>query len=236
MLLGGQHRRFRLVQVVHGLDEDTVRPCLGAGLHHLGEGVQSLLKGQVPQRGQQLSRGADVQGHEGLFPALGHRLPGQGHPGLDQCLGGDPQLLLFQGVGPKGVGVDHLGPGLQVRGVDLAHRLGALQVPKLGGVAGGQAHFLKLGAGGAVEKDKAVSKLDLTHGGEHSFSRKGQFWASQLMQRPTWHWVGSDVRPITPVMDLVGTMRYPSVKETPSRLGICKASKKKAWACREKSP
>ena len=175
MLLGGQHRRFRLVQVVHGLDEDTVRPGLGAGIHHLGEGLQSLLKGQVPQGGQQLSRGADVQGHEGLFPALGHRLPGQGHPGLNQCVGRDSQLLFFQGVGPKGVGVDHLGPGLQVRGVDLAHRLGALQVPKLGGVAGGQAHFLKLGAGGAVEKDKAVSKLDLTHGGNTPFPGRGSF-------------------------------------------------------------
>ena len=111
-LLRRQHRGLHLVQVAHGLDEHAVRPGGSPCLHHLPKGGHGLLKGQVPHGGQQLPCGAHVQRHRGLFPGLRRSLPGQGDPGGHQLGGGHPQLPALDGVGPKGVAFQHLGPGL----------------------------------------------------------------------------------------------------------------------------
>ena len=56
------------------------------------------------------------------------------------------------------------------------------------------------------------------------------------MHFPTWHREGSGESPTIPVMDFMGSIRQFSVSVTPIFLEICKASKRKRWLARGKSP
>ena len=146
MLLRGEDRGFRLVEVGHGLDDDKV--SLPAGFDGLGEDVVGLLEGEGSRRLEQLADRADVErdlragafgGFAGIFDGgadqLSHGVAGGGH---------------LEAVGAEGVGVDDIASVFDVAAVDVDDPFRLFDVERLGNRAERHALGLEHGAHGAV--------------------------------------------------------------------------------------
>ena len=153
-LPGSQHRRFHLVGVAHGFDEDQVGPGFRAPGRRLAVQRHRLLEGQFPIRGQELSRGAHVKGSKAV-PRFLHSLARQLHPRLDHFL----QLRPEAGSrGPKGVRRDNVAPCRQVGAMHLRHRFRMRQVPPFRRFSAGESGRLKHGTHAAIHKYQPFSQ------------------------------------------------------------------------------
>ena len=123
VLLGSQQGSTGLLQVGHSLDGDKVGSRLHACTDHLGKQVHRVFKAQHTGGLQQLAAGTDVQSHQA---SSGGGLLGHGDCGGDDLLHGAAGALQLLPVGPEGIGVDDLGPGVQVGGVDVPQPVGVL--------------------------------------------------------------------------------------------------------------
>ena len=155
-LLGRQHRRFQLIGIAHGFDEQAVGPRPLPRRRHFGEQVVGRLEGQLSQRLQQLAGGADIHGHPYVVPsALASRLLRQAHSGGNHRLG---PLTELQPVGPEGVGLEDLAARLRILPVDVPDNLRPGEVPFLRQHPLRQPRLLQHGAHGPVEKEQLFSQ------------------------------------------------------------------------------
>ena len=128
-LAGAEDRRLHLEDVLCGLDDDQVSAArdqaarlLGEDLDQPGEG--DLAQGWVGGGGQETGR-PDRAGDEALWA---RRLAGDlRRDGVDlEGVLAQPPLIELQPRALEGVGLDHLGPGLEHRGVDALDHVGAV--------------------------------------------------------------------------------------------------------------
>ena len=155
-----------LEDVLRGLDDDQVGAALDQPLGLLGEDVDQrpeadVAEGRVGRGGEEAGR-ADRAGDEALRAG---RLAGDfGRLGVDlhRVLAESP-LLELQPRALEGVGLDHLGAGLQHRGVDALDHVGTVEDQRLvafaeqAAVVGlGEVELLQGRAHAAVEDDDAL--------------------------------------------------------------------------------
>ena len=164
VFLGRQKGGLRFVGVVHGFNEDQIHAAGGTNPHGFGENLHRILKIQIAQGLQQLSRGADVQSdifH--LIPARGiSRGLGIIHRGADDRL----QLGLgkFQTVGTEGVGADHVAARVKIIPMDRLYDLGMGDVPSFRMLTGEQSPGLEQGAHATVQTDDILfQKITKVH-------------------------------------------------------------------------
>ena len=145
----GQHGGPGVGQGHHGLHHEQVHPRLLQPGGLLGIDVHQLLKGGLPQRGQEQTRGGDVPGHPG--PAL-HRLLRQGGqpPVILRRLVENAPLLQLLPVGPEGGGIHHLAARLDIAALNVLDAVRVVQHPLLGAHVALIAPLLQLGPGGTV--------------------------------------------------------------------------------------
>ena len=72
------------------------------------------------------------------FPDCAAASRARATPAATQLGGGHPQLPALDGIGPKGIALQHLGPGLQIGGMYGPDGLRPLQIPQLRGIPGGR--------------------------------------------------------------------------------------------------
>ena len=158
VLLGGHHCRLHLVEVAHGLDENTVCPGLLRGPDGGGKAGHGLLKVQVPVGPQELAGGADVGADVGVgHPCLVHGGPDVGHGGGHHLGHGAAVRFHLGGGGAEGVGGDKAAARLQIGPVDGLDGLGVLHPPHVGQAALRQAGGLEHAAHAPVQIQAAFS-------------------------------------------------------------------------------
>ena len=143
MLLCAEDGGLCLVEVVHRLDEDKVRPGLLSDLCHLSEQGDRLLKGEVSEGLEELSRGADVDGDVRILPAAVR-------PGL--------LCDLYGRGGAEGVGVYDVRSCLQIPAVQVVDVIFPGQVPGLGELSSLEALCLQDGAGRTVAEEPRMAE------------------------------------------------------------------------------
>ena len=152
MLLRGEDRGLRLVEVGHGLDDDEIRAA--AGFDGLGENIVGLLKRQCPGGLEKGPDRADVERDEGVRAAGGPA--GIFDRGGDEL--GDRAACAghLPAVRPERVRVDDLAPVFNVPAVHVLDPFGLFDVERLGNRAESHALGLQHGAHGAVEEDVVI--------------------------------------------------------------------------------
>ena len=166
-LAGAEDRGLDLQDVLGGLDDDQVGAALDQAPGLLGEGLDQLAEADVAQgrvvaRGQEAGR-ADRAGDEAVVArGLARDLGGLGVD-LERVLAEAPLVELDAGA-LEGVGLDHLGAGVEHGGVDALDHVGAVQHQRLVALAlepavvlGGQLELLQGRAHAAVEDDDALA-------------------------------------------------------------------------------
>ncbi len=151
VFLGRQQGGAGLPQVGHRLDGNKVRPGGFPRPDHPDEGPVGILKGEGAGGLQKLSQGADVQGRQGLSAG---GLLRQGHSGGHQFLAAVPAAFRLAGIGPEGVGVNHLGSGPNILPVDVQDPLRMEKVHRLRQDPQGHPLGLEHGAHGPIQEDK----------------------------------------------------------------------------------
>ncbi len=142
-----------LIDVHDGLNGDQVHTGLHAGPDLPDIQLHRPIKGQRSKRLQQLSQRTHVQRHQA---AEGCRRPsGRRHRRSGDLLGGIAAALQLQNAGAKGVGVDHVRPGLEVGPVDRFHLLRRPDAQKGRVLTGGQ-DVLDHGTHAAVQQHHAL--------------------------------------------------------------------------------
>ncbi|MCY1010723.1 hypothetical protein OV079_35200 [Nannocystis pusilla] len=161
-----QHRALDLQDVLAGLDEDAVGAAVDEALGLAHDAGQQVVEAHVAER-DQAGAGADRAEHEAR--PLGGRVLARDLLG---DLGGAPvqrvtlarEVELGQHVrhAAEGVGLDAVGPGLEVGGVDVPDDVGPRAHQDLGAavvtpvVVGGQGARLDHGAHGPVAHEHAL--------------------------------------------------------------------------------
>ena len=164
-------RRLQVQGILGRLQEEEVNP---AGQEPQGlamEGGDQLVKGDPPRDRDGPGRRTHGAGHPAGFFRCPYGVAGGA--GDLRCPAVDFEDLLHQAVfgqhdvrGAEAVGLDDIGPGLQVGAVNVRDDVGAGQdqlliAPLVLGpaeVVGGEVAFLELGSHGAVDDEDAVFK------------------------------------------------------------------------------
>ena len=165
---GARDGRFGLQQVLTGLDLEAVH---AAGDHRLGlhlVGVPQRGVADVTQRGQLGARPDAAQHEAGTIPGGGGIRGGPGDPRSGAGESGDPVSDAVFGqraqVGPERVGLDAVGSGVEVGGVDRRDHVGPGDVEDLvaalqpGEIVQGEVETLQHGAHPAVGHEDAVGQ------------------------------------------------------------------------------
>ena len=144
-VLRRQHRRLRLAQIRHGLDEHDVAPGVHHRAHLLGEYLVGLLERQRAQGLQQHADGAEAARH----------VAGAGRAGVGRRravdVGHRRAALQLVRVGAERVRGDHLGAGAHIAGMDVRDGVRVAEVQQVGQLAvRREAAFLQERAHGAV--------------------------------------------------------------------------------------
>ena len=166
-LAGAEHRRLDLEDVLGGLDDDQVGAAVDQPARLLGEDLDQLAErdraqGRVVGGGQVAGR-ADRAGDEARVPGgLAGDLRGLGVD-LERVLAEAP-LVELDPRALEGVGLDHLGAGLEHRGVHALDHVGAVEHQRLVALAlepavvlGAEVELLQGRAHAAVEDDDALA-------------------------------------------------------------------------------
>jgi hypothetical protein len=166
-LAGAEHGRLDLEDVLGGLDDDQVRPAVDQAAGLLGEHVDELAERDPAQGrvvgGRQVAGRADRAGDEARVARRPARDLG--------CLGVDlervlakPPLVELDARALEGVGLDHLGPGLEHRRVHALDHVGTMQHQRLVALAleptvvlAREVELLERGPHAAVEHDYAFA-------------------------------------------------------------------------------
>ena len=175
-----EDRRLHLQDVLRGLDDDQVGAALDQALRLLGEDLDQLSEGDVPQGGvvarRQEAGRADRAGDEAV---RARRLAGDLRgPAVDlRRVLAEPPFVELQPAALEGVGLDHLGARLEHRGVDALDHVGPVEDERLVALALQtavvllrQVELLEGRAHAAVEDDDTLAHrpqvVALRHGGE----------------------------------------------------------------------
>ena len=149
-----QHGGLHFIGVADGFNDDAVGPGLRpqpSGLTVRGNG---LLEGQFAIGGQQLARGAHVEGHPAVAGLL-RGLLGQPHARTDDVF----QLCAeAQGRCAEGVGGHDVAARIQISAMHRLDGFGMGQVPAFGHLAAAQSGGLQHGAHAAVQIDQTLSQ------------------------------------------------------------------------------
>ncbi len=125
---GGVDRGFQLQDVLHRFDDQHIRAAVDQSLDLVDEEIDDLLEAMLPEHrilgSRQQPGGADRSGHETrlarravLVGDAAGKLGGFAVQLVGQLA--DPVLLHLQLVAAEGVGFQHIGPGFEIRRVDL---------------------------------------------------------------------------------------------------------------------
>ena len=155
VVLHGQERRLELVEVGEGLQKHGVA-ALGAGPDLFGDRLVDVLERGIPQGSQHLAAGPDIQGHPG--PEGVRCGTGDPHGGGYRLRDGVSGALQLPAVGPKRIGRDEIGPGLQVVPVDGADQVRMGEVQDLGQLPEPEPARLKHRPHAPVEEQDVLSK------------------------------------------------------------------------------
>ena len=127
-----------LQRILAGLDEDRVDPAGNEPGALDGKGVFEVLIGDVPERGQPRPRPERAEDKAGapVMGELGDRLARQFAGAAIEIEGfvGDAELAQGDRRGAEAVGLDRIGPGLEVVAVHLADEIGTALAQDLGAV------------------------------------------------------------------------------------------------------
>ena len=148
VFLDGQQRGPGLVQVGHGFDGNQIGPGGFTRPGHFGKKVVGILKAQGSKRLQQLAQGAHVQGHQSGVSCCA---AGYAYCGGNNLLHGVARPGQLEGVGPEGVGINHLTARVHIGPVDAAYPVGVGQAEQFRPLARLQPLFLQHGAHGTVQ-------------------------------------------------------------------------------------
>ena len=156
VLFGRQYGRLGLIAVRHGLNQDQIRSCPAAVAHDFSEQFHRLLKGQISQGLEKLSRGPYIQRHIGVFPA--GPAPGffgvlyRGRHDLLQIIG------KFERIGAKCIRVENIAPCTQISAVQVDDILGSFEIPGLRQFSALESFGLKDRSGSSVKNKPFFSK------------------------------------------------------------------------------
>ncbi len=199
-LLHGNQRRPGLLDVHHRFDDEAIHAALEEPQDLFLEDRHGLLEIDFPERLDEMPRGADVAGNQGLSPQglpRDERKPAVHGPGVGLAV-----LPELESVGPEGAGVDHVGARTGVIAVDASDHLRVLDAPQLRADPGGHPSFLELRACCPVE-DKRPFLHDVQ---EFSLSLCHRLFPQPIVSIPA-----------TAVTDFSGARMYCSVSSTPNR-------------------
>ena len=166
-LASAEDRRLELEHVLRGLDDDQVDATVHEPVRLLGEHLEQLAEGDLTE-GRVLARGEESgrTDRAGYEPLLTGRLAGD-LGCLDVDLAGvvlEAPFGELQSRGLEGVGLEHLGAGVEHRGVDAFDHVGSVQDERLVAAAGepvvvleAQIELLERRPHAAVEDDDAIA-------------------------------------------------------------------------------
>ena len=151
VFLRREHRRLRLVGVVHRLDQHEIRTLAGTDPHDLTEDVDRVVEGEVAHRREQLAGRTDIEGHVGILVTAGLRarflreLHCRRHDLVEV-------LRELQAIRAEGVRVIDVRTGLEIAAVQVEDTLRVEEIPGLRQLPRLQALLLQDGAGTPVEE------------------------------------------------------------------------------------
>ncbi len=165
-LAGSEDRRLHLEDVLRGLDDDQVGAALDQAARLLGKDLNQLGEGDVAQgrvgRSRQEAGRADRAGDEAILARRLARDLRRLRVDLERVLAQAP-LVELQSRALEGVGLDHLGTGLEHRAVHALDHVRAVEHERLvtlaleAAVVGlGKVELLQRRAHAAVEDDDSL--------------------------------------------------------------------------------
>ena len=151
VFLRREHRRLRLVGVVHRLDQHEIRTLAGTDPHDLAEDVDRVVEGEVAHRCEQLAGRTDVEGHIGILVTAGLRacFLRELHRGRHDLV---QVLRELETIRAEGVRVIDIRTCLEISAVQVDDPVRMKEVPGLRQLARLQPLLLQDGAGAAIEE------------------------------------------------------------------------------------